>query len=124
MSKARELALVVAKARQEILNRETVRQCRKLYEAIMEQASKGASLGAYVINGQVETDPSEKYDFGTITNQMQLKLEMEEFENVKVFLVMDPTYDGHSMEEHALFGFSFTIPEIELPQPQQINFGF
>lgn len=104
MSRARELAMVVAQARQDILNRDTVRQCRSIYQAIMEQAERGAKLGAYHICGHVVLDPNEKYDVSTTINQMLLKLQLEEFEEVQVF---GPNVDG----EDKYIDFDFNIPE-------------
>lgn len=113
MSKARELAVVVANARRDILNRETIRQCRLIYSSIMEQTEKGAKLGCYLIQGRVELDQSEKYDTVTILNQLQLKLELEEFEDVSV--------STDTPEGALVLVFYFSIPEVELPEPQQIN---
>jgi hypothetical protein len=116
MSKARELAVVVANARRDILNRETIRQCRMIYAAIMEQTEKGAKLGCYSVNGRVELDLSEKYDTVTILNQLQLKLELEDFEDVSV----STDNSGGTLS----LVFYFSIPEVEIPQPQEVNLGF
>jgi predicted ATP-grasp superfamily ATP-dependent carboligase len=108
MSRARELAVVVSVARRDILNRETIRQCRMMYQAIMEQAEQGAKLGAYNITGRVDLDPNERYDTTTITNQLKLKLMLEEFDDVAVVIP----------EHESFIHFCFTIPEVQPPLPQ------
>lgn len=117
MSRARELAVVVSTARRDILNRETIRQCRMIYQAIMEQAEQGAKLGAYNITGHVGLDPNEQYDVTTISNQLKLKLMLEEFDDVAVSIVAEHDCEDDGVTLH----FCFTIPEVQpsLPQMQE-----
>jgi hypothetical protein len=119
MSQATELGLIVATARRDILNRETIRHCKMIYDAIMTQAMKGARLGCYTINGNVELDPNVKYDLVTIVNQLQLKLELEEFGNVLMAVKTLEIFPSVTVID-----FSFEIPEVELPATQKTQLEF